>query len=437
MKRLIAPLVLSVSMLMPGVIAQSLASELDSAFTGRYQNPEDVFALGEFVRAASNEGQFDQAISTLEEHLIRHGNDGHARLALARLYANAGSWDMAVEQVTDALATGQLSSGEQVEASRLQRRASQAANGVEWFLDVSTGVRVTDVDVDVPNGSWRDRTTTGGYAKADGAVRYDLGTALGDALIVAGTAEFERRYEDNYLGDGPNLFPSVPDGSMFNGLHGRASVTYDMGLPVTFIDAARIQLGGFAYVQTYNQGLREQALGGLARLVLMPSVDTQLYGEVSYADLSGSEGILSDWRLGWEVGGGWRISQAHAIGLVARGLHEEDTGGIATAEMTEYGASYYGVMPFRIFETIWTHELSGTVGTFSSKNIGFPDPEFLTGKHWRVEWTNSFHIDGENRIDLSYTASRRKFDATGNFPPATAGLSSLTQSVSLGFTHRF
>lgn len=437
MKRLLAPLVFSVSMLMPGMIAQSLADQLDTAFSGRYQNPEDVFALGEFVRAASNEGQYDQAISTLEEHLIRHGNDGHARLALARLYANVGSWDLAVEQVTDALATGQLSSGEQVEANQLQRRASQAASGIEWFLDVSAGVRVTDIDVDtdLPFSSWRDRTDTGAYATADGAVRFDLGTALGDALIVAGSVDIERRYEDNYLGGATMV--GKPDGSLFNATHGRASLTYDMGLPVTFIDAARLQFGGFAEVQNYNQGIREQALGGLARLVLLPSVDTRLYGEINYSDLSGSEGLVSDTRLGWEVGGSWRISQAHSIGLVARGLTEESRAGVETARMTEYGASYNGVLPFRPFDIIWTHELSGTVGSFSATNIGVADPAIITGKHWRVEWVHSFHLDGQNRVDLSYAASRRKFDPAGIIPASIAGRSSLTQSVSLGFTHRF
>ncbi|PWV99948.1 hypothetical protein DFR52_103149 [Hoeflea marina] len=436
MKHLLVPLVWSASLLTAVSPLPAAGSDIDTAFSGRYQNPEDVFALGEFVRAASDTGQFDQAISTLEEHLIRHADDGRARLALARLYANVGSWDLAVEQVTDALATGQLSGGEQIEASRLQRRASRAASGVEWFLDVSAGVRVTDLDVDVPYSSWHDRTDTGGYAKADGAVRFDLGTGLGDALIIAGSAEVDRHYEDNFLGDGPSF--GLSDGDLFNARHGRVSLTYDMGLPVTSIDAARLQFGGFAEVQTYHQQIREQALGGLARLVLLPTVDTQIYGEVSYSDLSQSEGLLSQSRLTWEAGSSWRVAQSHTLGLLGRGLREEDDSGDATAEMSEVGVSYLGILPFRPFNTIWTHQLTGTIGTFSSKNsIEYDDIKVFTGKHWRIEWANQFHIDGQNRIDLSYSATRRNFDPAGNVPEIIEGQSSLTQSVSLGFTHRF
>ena len=53
--------------------------------------PEDISVLGSFVAKAVEVGQYDQAISTLEQHLVKYPRDARARYTLAKVYANTGS----------------------------------------------------------------------------------------------------------------------------------------------------------------------------------------------------------------------------------------------------------------------------------------------------------------------------------------------------------
>ncbi len=431
MNRLLATLVLTVCGLVGPYHVLALADQTSNAFAGRYDNPEDVFALGDYIRAASEDGQFDQALSSIEEHLVRHGNDGRARLAAARLYANLGSWDLARDQADAALATGQLGGDETEEATRLRNRAFRAANGVEWFVDLTAGVRVSTIDVDeeTPLSTWRDRTTTGAYGAAEGAIRFDLGTPLGNALIVSGRGELVRRYEDAFLGVGPGT-----TGDEVTAGRARIAVTYDMGLPVTAIDAARLQLSAVADYRTFTPDIEDVALGGVVRLVLQPTVNTRLHGEVGYFDLSASSGIPSDRRLTWEIGAQLRLSQAHALGAAVRELYEDDDASVEVARVSEVELSYAGILPVRPFGAVWTHQVTGALGTFETRDLSFAAR--YTGDHWRVGWHHAFHLDGANRFELDYTATRQDFDPSA-VVPALAGRSSLTHEVGLSYTRRF
>ena len=129
MNYLFATVFVATSVLSTGA---SHAEGIDGAFAMRYENPEDVFVLGVYIRTATSEGQYDQAISSIEEHLVRFADDGKARLAAARLYANVGSWELAKSQADEAIASGQLSAAETAEATEISRRAGQAIAGVEW-----------------------------------------------------------------------------------------------------------------------------------------------------------------------------------------------------------------------------------------------------------------------------------------------------------------
>ena len=55
-----------------GFPAAASASDYDDIFQQRYDAPEDVGVLGRFVSKAVEVGQYDQAISTLEQHLAEH-----------------------------------------------------------------------------------------------------------------------------------------------------------------------------------------------------------------------------------------------------------------------------------------------------------------------------------------------------------------------------
>ena len=73
MKHLLAALLVSTTAF---GLSAAQAETLDSAFATRYANPEDVFVLGEYIRTATSQGQYDQAISSIEEHLVRFADDG-------------------------------------------------------------------------------------------------------------------------------------------------------------------------------------------------------------------------------------------------------------------------------------------------------------------------------------------------------------------------
>lgn len=427
MKRRLAVLVLSLAGLVAGSGAH--AAGLDDAFALRYDNPEDVFALGSFITRAVEDGQYDQAISTLEEHLVRYPNDGRARLGVARLYANVGSWDLAREQAQAALESGQLSAAEGTEAAALARRANQAANGVEWFVDVGGGAEFTRLDVDTDTLSWRDRSYAGGYGKAAGAVRFDLGTPRGDAIILSADGRVVRRYEDAFLGSGP--LAGVADGKTVTAFDGRLSAIYDIGLPVTAIDAARLQVGATGQYATAHPGIVVRSVGGLARVVLQPTVDTRLHAEYAYDDLSASTGISADSRHRFEVGASLRLEGNHIIAVAARGSYEY-TGSARAGMIEEAEISYTGIVPIRPFGTVWSHEISLSGGQFTTFGTPPGPAVALSGDIWRAEWAHVFQIDNRNRIELSYSATRRDFDQA-----AIAGRASTTHTVALGYMHRF
>ena len=59
---------------------------LNSAFSARIASPADNGTLAQFVTVAVNAGQYDQAISSIEQYLIKYPRDARARLAASRLY---------------------------------------------------------------------------------------------------------------------------------------------------------------------------------------------------------------------------------------------------------------------------------------------------------------------------------------------------------------
>ena len=106
-----------------GFPAVASASDYDDVFRERYDSPEDVGVLGRFVSKAVEVGQYDQAISTLEQHLVRYPRDARARLNLARVYANTGSWELAARNLEIALSVGDLTPEEAEQAEQLAARS--------------------------------------------------------------------------------------------------------------------------------------------------------------------------------------------------------------------------------------------------------------------------------------------------------------------------
>ncbi|MEO9877530.1 MAG: tetratricopeptide repeat protein [Anderseniella sp.] len=422
-----------------GFPAAVSASDYDDVFRERYDSPEDVGVLGRFVSKAVEVGQYDQAISTLEQHLVKYPRDARARLNLASVYSNTGSWELAARNLEIALSVGDLTPEETKQAEELAAKVNGALSGFEWVLDMTVGIRSKWLDVEDSNNSWKDRQDWNPFAAVSTALKIDLDTPLNDVLVVSASGLVERRYEDiNQGGDDPFTAPFE-----FNGIggiyahhRGRIAVTLDKGVPVVELDAVRIQMSAFGQFRTYNPSVTEVALGTSVRAIVQPSVDTSFYGEVSYANLGQSTNLSSEHRFGAEAGASKRLTAEHTIGMAARYQREITDGGTTVNRLREVELSYAGVLPYQVFGALWTHQVAGAFGDFVSRD-GNVNPAFAsagTGTYWRASWDHAFHLDGYNRINVGYLVRENEYDGIGpfDFDPG-----SMSHTLSMSFTKSF
>ena len=418
-----------------GFPAAVSASDFDDVFRERYDSPEDVGVLGRFVSKAVEVGQYDQAISTLEQHLIKYPRDARARLNLASVYTNTGSWELAARNLEIALSVGDLSPEETKQAEALAAKVKGALSGFEWVLDMTVGIRSKWLDVEQERTEWKDRQDWNPFAAVNTALKIDLDTPLNDVLVVSASGLVERRYEDINQGTGDPF-----DGfDLTNGIYahhrGRIAFTLDKGVPVVELDAMRVQISAFGQFRTYNPSVSEVALGTSVRTIVQPSVDTSFYGEVSYANLSQSSNLSSEHRFGAEAGASRRLTAEHTIGMAARYQREMTDGGTTVNRQREIELNYAGVLP-QVFGALWTHQVAGAIGDFSSRDGAF-NPAFATagtGTYWRASWDHAFHLDGYNRINLGYAVHENDYD----LPPfAFFDPGSMSHTLSLSFTKSF
>lgn len=421
------------------VIAPVQAQDYSSLFEQRYASPEDVGVLGRFVSKAVEVGQYDQAISTLEQHLVKYPRDARARLNLAEIYANTGSWELAGRNAEIAISVGDLTQEEVAQAEELKARVARAAAGFEWVLDLTTGIRSTWLDVKDENNEWKDRQDWNPFAAVNTALKIDLDTPLDDVLIVSASGLVERRYEDVNQG---SFDPFDPGFDSVSGIHahhqGRIAITLDKGVPVVELDALRFQFSAFGQFRTYNPSLVERALGTSIRMIVQPSVDTSFYAEGLYANLAESTNLTAEHRFKAEIGGSWRLTPEHTVGIAGRYQREFVDGGATVNRQREIELSYAGVVPFSILGVFWTQQASVAFGDFTSADgsaaafLPFVTPG--TGDYWRASWNHSFHLDGNNRIDFGYEVREYDYDlgAFAFFDPG-----SMVHTVSLSFTKSF
>ena len=387
------------------------ANDYSNLFEQRYASPEDVSVLGNFVAKAVEVGQYDQAISTLEQHLVKYPRDARAKYSLAKVYANTGSWELAKRNAEDALEIGDLTAEEAADAQRLLARASNSLAGFEWALDVTVGIKSTWLDTDQPNppSGWRDRQDWNPYIASNGSLRIDLDTPLGDALIASGGVLFERRYEDVNQGDG-NPF-GMDDGGIYLHNRGYASLVLDKGIETTQLDGLRLQLGVFGNWKSYNPSVTDAALGTSIRLIILPTVDTAAYVGGRYSNLSPSENVGAEHRFEAEAGISRRLSHEHSVGIAGRYIVELDPEGDKVTEQREVELSYAGLVPHQPFDTVWTQQASVAFGDFNTNNpllFSFSNAE---GQYLKAHWTHTFQIDGYNSVSVGYEFKRTDFAA--------------------------
>jgi tetratricopeptide (TPR) repeat protein len=396
-----------------GAGAPAHANDYSSLFEQRYSSPEDISVLGNFVAKAVEVGQYDQAISTLEQHLVKYPRDARAKYSLAKVYANTGSWELVKRNAEDALEIGDLTAEEAADAQRLLSRANNSLAGFEWALDATVGIKSTWLDTDQPNlfGSndgWRDRQDWNPYIASNGSLRMDLDTPLGDALIASGGVLFERRYEDVNQG-GFNPFPDFSDGGIYLHNRGYASLVLDKGIETTRLDGLRLQFGVFGNWKSYNPSITDAALGTSIRLIILPTVDTAAYVGGRYSNLSPSRNLAAEHRFEAEAGVTRRLSHEHSVGIAGRYIHELDSAGDQVTEQREVELSYAGLVPHRPFETVWTQQASVAFGDFETAIPAFFSS--TEGHYLKAHWTHTFQIDGYNSVSLGYEFRRNDFTA--------------------------
>ncbi len=421
-----------------GLPAAASPSDYDDLFLQRYDTPEDIGVLGLFVSKAVEIGQYDQAISTLEQYLVKYPRDARARLNLASVYANTGSWELVGRNLEIALSAGGLTPEEIRQADELAARARNALNGFEWVLDMTVGIRSTWLDVEDRNRAWKDRQDWNPFTALNTGLTIDLDTPLNDVLVVSAGGLVERRYEDiNQGGDDPTtMFIFDPISGIYAHHRGYFALTLDKGVPVVELDAMRVQMSAFGRFRTYNPGVTEVALGTSVRLIVQPSVDTAFYGEASYANLQQSTNLTGDHRFGAEAGASKRFSDEHTIGMAGRYLHEATDGGTTVNRQREIELNYAGVVPYQVLDILWTQQLAVALGDFKSKD-GAPSPEFVTagtGTYWRASWWHAFYLDGYNTVNLGYVVRENDYDGIGQFEFDPGSMSHI---LSLSFTKSF
>ena len=206
------------------------ASPYGDAFNRRINNPGDTDTLGEFVKIAVNTGQYDQALSTIEQHLISNPRDAEARLIAGRLYFHVGSYDLARNQVNAALSIGTLSPNKRDEAEELIQRIEKHEAGNTGYVSLTTGAEVVHTNY-ASTAAISDRTDFNPYGEIYAILRHDLNTPTNDAIIISARARVSRLFGD---------FNLSGSGGVFTAAAGRVSIAWDRGLPDSGIASLRM-----------------------------------------------------------------------------------------------------------------------------------------------------------------------------------------------------
>lgn len=359
----------------------------EEAFAARIASPGDTGALDRYLDAALRAGMYDQAISSLEQHLITHPADAPAHLALAQLYSHVGSWELSLRHARFAQSLGSLGDARMQEAERLILKSERALAGVSSRFAVTVGVRAEALDFET--GSPRsDRTDVFPFARLSGWARRDLRTPTSDAIVVSGFVDVTGAFTD-FDFSGARATETIGGG--------RLAVTWDKGLPESGIESLRLALSGFGEIEVYRGDTTERRLGASARLSAAASVETQVYALGSLAWLGGSSGIPTEWRSLVEAGWVWTPTPAHGFGLAARASHDFASGD-NIGHLVEVEASYGGQI-YTSASFDWSHVVSVAYGDRDLPNLAGLPGETLPGQYRRANWSHRLQVSAANSVN--------------------------------------
>lgn len=383
-----------------GAVSLAVAQDIDydEAFAARLASPDDTAILGQFLTAAVEKGEYDQAISTVEQHLINHPRDAKARLIAARLYYQVGSWELSRRQLLLALEIGTLSPEDLEDAEDLLATVEDRIEGVSAMFFLTGGVRVehTDFDALAPQP---DRTDYNPFVTLGGRVSIDLKTATNDAVILEGSLGAARRFGD---------FDFDGTGEIYTGWMGNFALTLSKGMP-GIAPTLRGDYSFYGRFETFDEGLIRNELGVSKRLSVRPTARSYLYTEAGLGWLGASSTDLpGEWRGRLEAGASLR-SDIGTFGVAARGFRDFDAAFAAIGQTGEIEASFtsqLGAIPDTL---VWSHRLSGALGMLSVPDVNNPGLTF-DGTYWRVGWDHAVQFDGGNRANLGLSYRNTEYD---------------------------
>lgn len=411
------------------------STSYENAFQRRVSDAGSRDALDGFVVEAVRQGQYDQALSTLEETLLRNPDDLAARLALARIYYQIGSYDLAEAHLDQAAMTAGFEQYER-EIAALRARIERGLAGYQTHLAVSAGGEYESVDlVELPSMQSDGQVLFYPYAMINGGVIRHLDTASRDELRLSGTAKFERG-----LGD-PEFLANLEafDHYMFKG-----QATYSKGLP-DIIDTLRFELSGYGLAETYGGGRELREIGTETALIVQPTVESQIRLYAGYGWLGNSQGLYGEQRVRYGADGDLRIAPGVALGVHVSGYQEWGTapvnflggdGGYA-AQGFQAGASVSHLL--HVFEdgrswiqeagAAYSHERILDYATFSSGIAGMADRD-----RWELYWNYSVQIVTRTELDFGVSYGEDRITDTSFF---SNDRTSKYWRVKAGLTYRF
>ncbi len=372
----------------------------DATFENRYDDFENRQTLNTFSGVAIDAGQYDQALSTLEQIIFTDPNDIPARVSIARIYYHVGSFDLALGHVNEALALGRGTSFEN-EIIELKRLIEKAESGVNAYIDVTGGIGYNWLQSESTLVPQTSGSGFGAFAYLDGLVEFDLQTASRDVLTLSGGASYVRGYADL---DFDSNYESFDVGG------GYGAITLSKGLP-DLIDTLRVDLSAYGEISDLGADRIVQELGVRTRSNIRPSVETQLYVDLNYAWLGSSDGIFADNEYSYGLGVQQRLSPGWTAALYLGRSHRD--GSVPAMPMgaglsydvasTEVEGSLTHLVHVFDDGRSWFQRISGGYvdgDILDYSTVGGLAPSTISREQWMLDWDHTVQMSTNSQVQL-------------------------------------
>ncbi len=430
-------------------------SAYDQAFEARYRGAQDRGTLDLFTGEAVRAGQYDQALSTLEQVIFEDPNNIDARVQIARLYYHVGAFDLALGHVSEALTLAGGNADFERAILELKALIEKADRGVRATLDVTVGADVSfQHRAEGPFGfpPAENNTSFGGEARLDGVIEFDLQTASRDIITLSAGGYF-----DQIPGDFD--FSNFDTDSRFDSYGGYGAITLSKGLP-DIIDTLRLDTSLHGEIGRVGRGfdldgneadLVRTEIGVRNRLSVRPTVETVVYADFDYGYLGASKDMYENHRIDYGAGALYRFAPGWTLGAYAGGFN---TWGEVPGTVFDPGTIFEFVVDPEAFELdgwtanadvthllhvfadgrSWFHEFGVSytdedVLNYSNIFYGFAD--VVRRQSWQVSYDHIVQTSTHGQLKLGLAYTNQTFDQ------AFGGEQTDFVTGHIRYTHRF